>query len=228
MKKVAILQSNYIPWKGYFDLIAYVDEFIIYDDMQFTKNDWRNRNKVKTPQGLMWVTIPVGSNINRKINEVIFSDNNWREKHCKILEMNYKKSKYFKEVFIFLEPIILDTQCENLSVFNTRLIQAICNYLNINTKITFSSDYGLVDGKTERLVDLCTKTHADIYVSGPAAKDYIDESLFVQKNISLEWFQYDEYIEYPQLWEGFDHQVTILDLLFNCGPDSIKYMRYTK
>ena len=95
MKKVAILQSNYIPWKGYFDLISYVDEFIIYDDMQFTKNDWRNRNKIKTPQGLNWITIPVGSDNTRRIRDVIFVNNDWRLKHCKTLEANYRKSPFF-------------------------------------------------------------------------------------------------------------------------------------
>ncbi len=226
MKKVAILQSNYIPWKGYFDLISYVDEFIIYDDMQFTKNDWRNRNKIKTPQGLHWLSIPVGSDTNRKIREVTFTDNNWREKHCKVLEANYKKSPFFEEVFSFIKPIIIDKNLNSLTQLNVSLIKSICSYLGILTPITYCWDYGLIEGKTERLVNLSQRAKADIYVSGPAAKDYIEEIFFKEQDVRLEWFDYNNYPAYPQLWGSFEHSVSILDLIFNCGKESYKYMRY--
>lgn len=226
MKKVAILQSNYIPWKGYFDLISYVDEFIIYDDMQFTKKDWRNRNKIKTPQGLHWLSIPVGSDTNRKIREVTFTDNNWREKHCKVLEANYKKSPFFEEVFSFIKPIIIDKNLNSLTQLNVSLIKSICSYLGILTPITYCWDYGLIEGKTERLVNLSQRAKADIYVSGPAAKDYIEEIFFKEQDVRLEWFDYNNYPAYPQLWGSFEHSVSILDLIFNCGKESYKYMRY--
>ena len=226
MKKVAILQSNYIPWKGYFDLISYVDEFIIYDDMQFTKNDWRNRNKIKTPQGLHWLSIPVGSDTNRKIREVTFTDNNWREKHCKVLEANYKKSPFFEEVFSFIKPIIIDKNLNSLTQLNVSLIKSICSYLGILTPITYCWDYGLIEGKTERLVNLSQRAKADIYVSGPAAKDYIEENFFKEQDVQLEWFDYNNYPAYSQLWGSFEHSVSILDLIFNCGKESYKYMRY--
>ena len=226
MKKVAILQSNYIPWKGYFDLISYVDEFIIYDDMQFTKNDWRNRNKIKTPQGLHWLSIPVGSDTNRKIREVTFTDNNWREKHCKVLEANYKKSPFFEEVFSFIKPIIIDKNLNSLTELNVSLIKSICSYLGILTPITYCWDYGLIEGKTERLVNLSQRAKADIYVSGPAAKDYIEENFFKEQDVQLEWFDYNNYPAYSQLWGSFEHSVSILDLIFNCGKESYKYMRY--
>ena len=226
MKKVAILQSNYIPWKGYFDLISYVDEFIIYDDMQFTKNDWRNRNKIKTPQGLNWITIPVGSDNNRRIRDVIFVNNDWRLKHCKTLEANYAKSPFFEEIFSFIKPILMDESLNSLTELNVSLIKSICNYLGILTPITYCWDYGLIEGKTERLVDLCEKSKADVYVSGPAAKDYIDQALFDKSKIQLEWFEYPNYSEYPQLWGEFQHSVSILDLMFNCGKESYKFMRY--
>lgn len=226
MKKVAILQSNYIPWKGYFDLISYVDEFIIYDDMQFTKNDWRNRNKIKTPQGVNWITIPVGSDNNRKIRDVIFVNNDWRLKHCKALEINYKKSKFFEEVFSFIKPIIMDKNLNSLTQLNVSLIKSICSYLGILTPITYCWDYGLIEGKTERLVNLSQRAKADIYVSGPAAKDYIEEIFFKEQDVRLEWFDYNNYPAYPQLWGSFEHSVSILDLIFNCGKESYKYMRY--
>ena len=226
MKKVAILQSNYLPWKGYFDLIAYVDEFIIYDDMQYTNRDWRNRNMIKTPNGLLWLSIPVGTNTKRTIREVLISEKDWRNKHCQNLKSNYQKSPFFDEVYLIISDIILDDNINSLSELNISLINAICNYLHIETKISYCWDYGLIDGKTERLVDLCQKANASVYVSGPSAKNYIDEQLFKSKNIQLEWFNYEGYQEYPQLWGDFTHSVSILDLLFNCGKYAYKYMRY--
>ena len=223
-KKVAILQSNYIPWKGYFDLIAAVDEFILYDDMQFTKNDWRNRNKVKTPKGLEWISIPVGAGINRRIRDVAIPDNGWQRKHLKTFEINYGRAQYFNEVMHWLTPIYMNKNIKLLSEFNRLLIEKICQQLNIKTKITYSWDYNLPYGKTERLVSLCEQTKANVYVSGFAAQAYLDESLFQEKNIKVEWFGYSGYQEYVQLWGNFEHDVSILDLLFNCGGDSVKYM----
>lgn len=138
MKQVAILQSNYIPWKGYFDLIAAVDEFIVYDDMQYTKNDWRNRNRIKTPNGLEWLTIPTGQNINRRIRDVELAPGNWQAKHWKSLVANYAKAPCWHEVAAWLQPLYLDRQHRNLSELNVLLIQAVCDYLGITTRITRS------------------------------------------------------------------------------------------
>ena len=228
MKRVAILQSNYIPWKGYFDMIAAVDEFILYDDMQFTKNDWRNRNKVKTPKGTEWISIPVGSDISRRIRDVELPDSSWQEKHWKMLAMNYGRAKHFQEIADFLEPLYRDRKYRNLSEVNRTFIEAICRYLCINTVISNSWDYVLGDGKTERLVALCTQAGGEEYISGPSAKDYIQETLFHEAGIALTWFDYEGYPEYPQLWGEFAHGVSILDLLFNCGAQSRQYMRYVR
>lgn len=226
MKKVVILQSNYIPWKGYFDLIASVDEFIIYDEVQYTKNDWRNRNLIKTPQGLKWLTIPVGADSNRAIKDVVFSNRNWGQLHCQALHANYRREKYFDEVFGLIEPILMDVNIKTLTEVNVLLIKVICSYLKVNTKISYSWDYGLIEGKTERLVDLSQKTKASTYVSGPSAKNYIDQKNFQDAGIELQWFNYSDYKEYPQLWRDFEHAVSILDLLFNCGQNSSNYMRF--
>lgn len=228
MKRIAILQSNYIPWKGYFDMIAAVDEFILYDDVQFTKNDWRNRNRIKTPQGVKWLTIPVGQVISRRIRDVELPKVNWQMKHWKALESNYRRAPHFNDVAAILEPFYTKCQYSHLSELNKKLIEVICLYLGITTKISNSWDYSLVDGKVERLVDLCTQAGASEYISGPAAKDYIENDVFVKSNIKIEWFSYQGYIEYPQLWGGFSHEVTILDLLFNCGKDSPHYMKYVR
>ncbi|WP_454764702.1 WbqC family protein [Cupriavidus campinensis] len=231
MKKVAILQSNYIPWKGYFDMIASVDEFILYDDMQYTRRDWRNRNQIKTPQGVQWLTIPVQvkGRYEQTIRETeIEASSGWASAHWKTLEQNYKRAAHFDEIAAWLRPIYLDRECRYLSQMNRTLIEAICGYLGISTRITNSWDYQLVEGKTERLADLCAQAGATEYVSGPSAKGYIDETVFAARHIELSWFDYAGYPEYPQLWGEFTHAVTILDLLFNCGQSARQHMKYVR
>lgn len=225
LKKVAILQSNYIPWKGYFDIIAAVDEFILYDDAQFTKHDWRNRNLIKTPQGVHWLTVPVGRDISRRIRDVGLV-HGWEAKHWKSLMGNYRRTPYFEDIAAWLAPLYTDKIYTHLSQLNRSFIEAICTYLGIKTAITNSWDYKLLDGKTERLVDLCVQAGATEYISGPAAKDYIEEQVFTDMGIELTWFDYAGYPEYPQLWGDFTHGVTILDLLFNCGQMSRQFMKF--
>ena len=227
-KKVAILQSNYIPWKGYFDLIAAVDEFILYDDMQYTRRDWRNRNQIKTPQGVQWLTVPVlvKGKYHQKIRETEIDGSAWAAAHWRSLTNNYKRAPYFKEIRTWLEPIYLTKSFTHLSTLNRRLIEAVCAYLGIQTTIRNSWDYQLTDGKTERLANLCHQAGASEYISGPAAKDYIEEPVFNDLGIKLTWFDYSGYPAYPQLWGDFTHGVTILDLLFNCGREAYRYMRY--
>ncbi len=227
-KKVAISQSNYVPWKGYFDLIASVDTFVLYDDMQYTKRDWRNRNRIKTPNGLAWLTVPVevkGKYLQR-INEVLVSDQGWSKSHWGRIKQCYSKMPYFKEVSRWLEPIYLESSHEKLTQINSHLIKAICAYLNIQTKIIDSSQFNLVEGKTERLIGLCKDIGATEYVSGPAAKNYIDPILFEEAGVTLSWADYTDYPEYDQPWGEFEHGVSILDLLFCEGTNSAKYMKH--
>jgi hypothetical protein len=228
MKKIAILQSNYIPWKGYFDLIAAVDEFIIYDEMQYTKNDWRNRNKLKTKNGIEWLTIPVKvDSISQKIDETKVFDKKWFKKHKSTLQTNYGKASCFNETKDFVFGLYEKAESKDkLSEINQIFIKGICDYLGINTKISLSTDYNLIDGKTERLVDLCIQTNATNYLSGPSARDYIDESFFKEKNIILEWMNYSNYKEYNQLNPPFEHGVSILDLIFNKGKNSRNFLKY--
>lgn len=228
MKKVAILQSNYIPWKGYFDLIAAVDEFILYDDMQFTKNDWRNRNLIKTPSGPQWLTVPVGQDIRRRIRDVAIPNSLWQRKHWAALQLNYGRTAHFKEIAAWLEPVYLGQTHVNLSALNRQLIVAICGYLGINTTIRNSWEFDLVEGRTERLVAICQQAGATEYLSGPAARAYMDEDMMRRAGIALSWFDYGGYPAYPQAWGEFNHNVSILDLLFNCGKDAVRYMRFVK
>lgn len=228
MKKVAILQSNYIPWKGYFDLIGSVDEFILYDDMQYTRRDWRNRNQIKTPQGVQWLTVPVRvkGKYDQKIRDTEIDGSDWAAAHWKALAQNYARAPHFAEIAAWLEPLYLAASYTHLSELNRRFIEAVCTYLRIDTVISDSRDYTLVEGKTERLADLCAQAGGTEYVSGPSARDYVDESVFERSGIQLTWFDYAGYPEYPQLWGEFAHGVTMLDLLFNCGKDAGRFMRH--
>lgn len=230
MKKVAIVQSNYIPWKGYFDMIAAVDEFILYDDMQYTRRDWRNRNQIKTPQGVQWLTVPVlvKGKYHQKIRDTEIDGADWAVVHWKALTQNYRRAPHFEEIATWLEPLYLAEPCTHLSTLNRRLIEAVCRYLGIKTTISNSWDYSLPNGKTERLANLCAQAGGGEYFSGPSARDYIDEGVFRDAGIKLTWFDYSGYPVYPQLWGEFTHGVTVLDLLFNCGKDTPRHMRYVQ
>ncbi len=227
MKKVAILQSNYIPWKGYFDMIRMVDEFILYDDMQYTRRDWRNRNKIKSSNGLAWLTIPVEvkGKYFQKINETVISEPGWAKDHWATIKQFYSKAKYFKDYKDIFEHFYLNTSESLLSLVNYELIRIINEILGINTKISWSGDYELADGKTERLLSLVQQAGGKEYLSGPAAKDYIVDSFFEEAGIKLSWMDYSGYPEYTQLYPPFEHGVTILDLIFNEGSEAIKYMK---
>jgi hypothetical protein len=227
-KKVAIVQSNYIPWKGYFDLIASVDEFILFDDMQYTRRDWRNRNQIKTSHGLRWLTVPVRvkGKYHQTIRETLIDGSHWAETHWKTIVQNYRHASCFDEISALVAPLYSEQNHTHLSDLNRKFIETICTYLGISTRISNSWDYQLIEGKSERLADLCKQAGATEYVSGPNAKNYLNESAFTQHNISLSWFDYGGYPNHPQLWGEFVHTVTILDLLFNCGHDSHRFMKH--
>ena len=229
MKRIAILQSNYIPWKGYFDIIASVDEFILYDDMQYTKNDWRNRNKIKTPNGLQWITIPVYHSTSQKINQTKISNFAWSKKHYNSFISNYSRAKYFKQYSDWLYTIYeLVSNEEFLSRINYLFIKAICELLQIRTKITWSENYHATGSKTDRLLSICKEANCTTYLSGPSAKDYLQEEQFQKENISVEWMNYSGYPEYGQLYPPFEHGVSILDMIFNLGSETVYYLKSAK
>ena len=219
--KVAILQPNYIPWKGVFDMINMVDTFVFFDDVDFTKRDWRTRNKIKTAQGSIWLSVPVNKNSRGdKIYEIIISNHeNWQEKHYKSIVASYKQSKYFEKYHPLLEKIYLNEKWENLSEFNIYVTRLIAELLGIDTVFYNSRELNVEGIKDDRLISICEKLKATEYLSGPAAKDYIRPEIFQNKDISLSYIKY-EYKEYKQLYGDFDHFVTVLDVLFNCGDDA--------
>lgn len=162
----------------------------------------------------------------QKICETEIDGADWAAAHWKAIAQNYRRASHFSEVASWLEPIYLSERFTQISKLNRRFIEAICFYFGITTVISNSYDYKLQGGKTERLADLCVQAGGTEYISGPAAKDYVDENVFSDLGIKLTWFDYAGYPEYPQLWGDFIHGVTILDLLFNCGKDAARYMRH--
>ncbi|MDH3998824.1 MAG: WbqC family protein [Desulfuromonadales bacterium] len=226
MKKVAVLQSNYIPWKGYFDIINGCDEFIFLDDVQYTKNDWRNRNKIKSSAGTEWLTIPIGASKGRLICEVTPASPVWARKHYSTLSQNYAKAPFFSQYREFLEHVYLERQWTNLSELNQFLIRYISTeFLGIDTNFKDSREFSLSGRKLDRLLDLLKKAGAEYYISGPAAKEYIDDQTFADAGIKLVYQDYSGYPEYKQIFPPFDHYVTVFDLLFHVGPDAPRYHR---
>jgi hypothetical protein len=222
---VAILQSNYIPWKGYFDIIHDVDLFVFYDDVQYTKHDWRNRNLIKTAQGPKWLTVPVGTRLDRLVCEVEIHDRAWAQSHWRLIQQHYGTAQYFNLYRPFFEDLYLGRSWQSLSALNQYVITYVAReILGITTRFADSREYASTGNRLERLLDLIRKTGAGTYLSGPSAKDYIDPKRFDDLGIALVWKDYTGYPDYPQFYPPFTHQVTILDLLFHIGPEAPYYI----
>jgi len=218
-KTVAILQSNYIPWKGYFDIIHDVDEFIFHDYLQYTKKDWRNRNLIKTPKGTEWLTVPVGTSQHRLICEVAINDLKWQAEHWRIIQQHYSRAPHFSQYRAFFEEFYLASKWDNLSEMNQHLIKRISReLLGVHTEFPTSREYPPTGEKMDRLIYLLKEAQATTYVSGPSGKDYIDPRRLEEAGIALVWKDYSGYPEYQQFFGPFTHQVSILDLLFQVGP----------
>jgi hypothetical protein len=225
--KVAITQSNYIPWKGFFDSIKLVDVFVLYDDMQYTKRDWRNRNMIKSQNGTQWLSIPVEvkGKYFQKISETKISDPAWGNQHWQTLKHTYGKLPGFalyKDIF----EEIYHHDYTYLSEVNYAFIKVICSILNIKTEIRWSHEFELPEGKTERLVHITKALGGTDYFTGPAAKNYMDERLFEEENIQVHYYDYSGYPEYEQRFPPFTHGVSILDLLFTVGKDAKQFMKF--
>lgn len=226
-RTAAIVQSSYIPWKGFFDLINSVDEFVLFDDVQFTRRDWRSRNRIKTPQGLQWLSVPIDvkGNYHMRIRDARVSDPEWGRRHWETLRHSYSRAPHFDIYAPLLESIYLGNRDPHLSQINGSLIDAICGILDIRTRITWSMQYQLHEGRNERLIGLVKDVGCDCYLSGPSARDYLAEDDFNSQGISVRFADYSGYPEYPQLHGPFEHAVSILDLLFCVGPDAPRYMK---
>jgi hypothetical protein len=228
MKSVVITQSNYIPWKGYFDQIRSADNLVFYDDAQFTRRDWRNRNRIKTANGPVWLSIPVEvkGKFSQKIKDTRIADTNWATKHWKSIQFSYSKAAHFKRFSDQVEDLYQRAgKLGYLSEVNALFIQEVCSWLGITAEFSWSSEYVLEEGKTERLAGITEQLGANRYLSGPAAKAYMDIEVFSARGISVEYFDYSNYPVYDQLHGEFDHAVCIFDLLFSVGEAALSYMK---
>jgi len=227
--RCVILQPSYIPWRGYFHQIYKSDLFIFYDDVQYDKNGWRNRNQIKTSQGKKWLTIPVKTKgsvtKSTPIHQIpIAWDKPWNEHHWRGIQYSYKKAPYFSMYAEFIEEIY-SRHPEYLAEFTIATTMEIAGLLGISqTRFQRSSEIpGITGEKTDRLIQILISVGADEYISGPSARDYLEEEKFIEAGIHLEYMQYN-YPEYPQLYLPFDGNVSIIDLLFMTGPNAIKFI----
>lgn len=225
-RRVAIVQSSYIPWKGFFDLMRRVDELILYDDAQYTRRDWRNRNQVKTKDGLLWLTIPVEvkGKYHQAIKDVRVSDREWRKRHFKTIASAYARAPHFPEYRDALQQLYDGATAERLSDVNRHFLEGLSQLLGIRTPLTWSMDYDLPEGRVERLIALCRQAGATSYLSGPSAQAYIDPATFAGAGIELAYMDYGHYRAYPQLHPPFTHFVSVIDLLVTMGPSALEYI----
>ena len=234
--KCVFLQPSYIPWRGFFDQIYRADIFVFFDNVQYDKRGWRNRNRIKTPHGIQWLTIPVHSKgsqtENISINQIHISwDHPWNEDHWKTLKMAYAKTPYYKRYAPLLESFYT-TRPEMLADFTIDTTIALARELGItHPSFLRSSSLGVpgskTGNKTDRLINILNKLGATTYITGPSAKNYIEQEKFQEAQINLLYMSYN-YIDYPQLYPPYDPQVSILDLLFMTGPDAMNFIIHSK
>jgi hypothetical protein len=225
--RVAVLQSAYVPWRGYFDIIASVDLFVIYDDVQYSKGTWRNRNQLKTSQGLRWLTVPVDASLGQAIDEVRIANppKSWVDAHARQIAASLENAPHFDAALAIWQQATAAAPAM-LSALNLSLIQLVCKQLGIDTPIVDSRDYALEGKATERLLLLLEKLGATRYLSGPAGEVYLDKEKFRQRGIGLDYKSY-VYESYPQQFAGYEAAVSILDLIANCGKGATRLIRST-
>ena len=225
---MAVVQSSFLPWLGYFDLIKSVDHFIFLEDVQYTNRDWRNRNRIKTPNGPAWITVPVraGDRGSLTLREAETVSDSWPAKLLRTLERNYGRTPYFDTVFPLLEPQILEGQGNSLSSINRELILNISDFLGLKTSFSDDAEIPKNSNPSERLAQLVGKIGGDTYLSGPSASNYLDEIVFRELEIEVRFVNYpDVYGPYAQLWGPFVPNLSIIDSLFNLGPGALDMLK---
>ena len=218
MKTISIHQPNYIPWLGYFYKISKSDIFVFHDDAQFSDSGAHHFQYIKTPQGTFRLKIPIDKSNGIKINQIRLKDElGWKEKHLKNIAFNYKKAKYFEQIFTDLSELLLKDY-DSLSLLNQEIIMFFCNKLGINTNFVLSSELNLNTTREEKIFDTCNALGGEIYYSGAGAKAYQNEENFNKRGIELRYSVFKPF-EYPQLWGDFQSNVSVIDYLMNCGYD---------
>lgn len=224
--RICIIQSCYIPWKGFFDLIGRCDEYVVFDSAQYVKRHWHNRNRIKTANGVEWLTIPVvvKGRFEQSIEEVEI-EKQWAEKHWRAIELAYRRAPFFEH----FSPIVKNwyetaDKLNRLTDVNAIFLREISKVLGLKTRIVSDAAYPSDGSKTERLLGIARAAGADCYLSGPSARAYFDEQMFTAAGIATEWMNYEGYPEYQQLHNDFEHAVTVLDLLFHTGAEAPQYL----
>jgi len=220
-KTVVILQPSYLPWLGFFDQLYQSDVFVVYDDVQYDKNGWRNRNRIKTERGAQWLTVPVYIKNKPKINEVMIDNkNDWPQKHLQAIKTNYGKSPYFKKYYDGFSQILLKKH-ERLLDLNLELIEFFAKELGIEREICLSSKLNVGGEKISRLINICKHLGADRFFEGAAGKNYIQKEEFDKSGVRIDFQDYQHPV-YRQLFGDFAPYLSIIDLLFNEGENSLK------
>ena len=227
--RVAIMQPTYLPWIGYFGLINSVDLFVFLNSVQFDKRSWQQRNKIKSPKGSLYLTVPVLSKGFSKqiIKDVKIEQNQeFYKKHINSIKHNYNKSPYYNE---FSKKIfeLMSNENEYLCDLNIKMIKLICEFLSIKTKTVISSNLKSSGNKSELLSSICLEIGATEYISPLGSKNYLNETdIFQKKNISLKFFYFKHPI-YSQLFNKFESNLSVLDLLMNCGNKSLDIIKFS-
>ncbi len=224
-RRVAIIQSGYLPWKGHFDIIHDVDVFVFLDDVQFTLRDWRTRNRIKTDRGPAWLTIPTGSHRDQCIDEVRLTDSKWQARHWSTLRHVYGKAPHFARYQAFFEELYLGRTWDSLSALNQHLTRTIAkDFLGIRTRFMDARPLGTHGRKTPRLLQILKRCEAEVYVTGPSTRSYLDVDLLAREGIQAIFKDFEGYPDYPQAHLPFEHKVSVVDLLFNVGPAAPDYI----
>ena len=221
---VAIHQPQFMPWLGYFDKMDQADCFVLLDNVQYKKNEWQNRNRIKTAQGIQWLTVPVRYTFPALIMEVeVNQNNNWRRKHFQALLTNYSKAVHWEAARDALEGFYAQ-DWEMLTAVSQASIEWLRGMLGIDTKLLLGSQMELSEDPTERLLDICRVVEADTYLAGADGRNYMDIELFAQAGINLVFQEYEHPV-YPQLFANFESHLSALDLVLNCGPESMEILQ---
>ena len=224
---VAIHQPQYLPWLGYFDKIDRADLFVFLDTVQYKKNEWQNRNRIKTAQGVQWLTVPVLYRFPERILEVGINPRvNWSRKHLQALRTNYAKARFFERCFAFFEALYA-REWERLVDLNVECVRCLTQELGIDTPLRTASEFELSEEPTERLIDICRAVGADRYLAGSGGRAYMDLPRFEAAGIEV-LFQVFGHPVYPQLFGAFEPNLSLVDLLFNCGEESLRLIRGTR
>ena len=229
MTKLVVLQPSFLPWLGHLDQYDWADAFVLYDDTQFDKNGWRNRNRIRTSNGVQWLTVPVKTKgLDKPLNNEIRINNQvkWQKKMLASIQQSYSKAPHFKEYFQGLKAV-LEPSYDKLLDLNLSTFRWLSESLGLPWKVQLSSGLNVPGRKTDRLVAICEKLGATEYLTGDAARDYLDEDAFVQAGVKVRWHGYD-HPTYTQMGSGFEPYLSIVDLLFNEGPRSLEILRQSK